>query len=94
LQLENFNEDIFRNAELGVVSQAAMADTYVRGHTRSDGTYVEPHHRTNPNNSLFDNYSTRGNTNPYTGEAGRVDPFKPSNPGFGTGTYGTQRRGW
>jgi hypothetical protein len=70
-----------------------LADVYVRGHTRSDGTYVQPHYRTNPNNSTYDNYSTRGNTNPYTGRAGTVDPnrdFYGSQPGYGGSqpTYG------
>lgn len=50
-------------------------DTYVRGYTRSDGTYVQPHYRTAPNNSLYDNYSTQGNVNPYTGQRGTVDPY-------------------
>lgn len=28
----------------------ALADQYVKGHTRSDGTYVAPHYRSTPNN--------------------------------------------
>ena len=58
------------------VTTSAVADTYVRGHTRSDGTYVQPHHRTNPDSNRFNNYGTQGNTNPYTGQAGTVDPYK------------------
>jgi len=42
----------------------------VSGHTTSHGTYVAPHHATNPNNTQLDNYSTRGNVNPYTGAVG------------------------
>jgi hypothetical protein len=42
----------------------------VKGHTRRDGTYVEPHKRTAPNSTKRDNYSTKGNTNPYTGKKG------------------------
>lgn len=53
----------------------AFADTYVNGYTRSDGTYVQPHYRSSPNNTTLDNYSTRGNTNPYTGRQGTVDPY-------------------
>lgn len=48
----------------------ALADQYVKGHTRSDGTYVAPHYRSSPNSTQADNYSTKGNTNPYTGERG------------------------
>lgn len=56
-------------------------DTYVRGHYRNNGTYVQPHYRTAPNNNIYDNYSTKGNINPYTGKAGTVDPHKNNNYG-------------
>lgn len=49
---------------------AAAKDHEVRGYVKKDGTYVEPHHRTDPNSTKSDNYSTEGNTNPYTGEKG------------------------
>ena len=51
-------------------------DTYVNGYYRSNGTYVAPHYRSSPNSSTWDNYSTRGNTNPYTGQRGSTDPYK------------------
>lgn len=51
-------------------------DTSVRGHTKRDGTYVQPHHRKAPNSSKQDNYSTKGNVNPYTGKEGTVEPFR------------------
>jgi len=44
--------------------------TSVRGHTRRDGTYVAPHHRTNPDGNRSNNWSTKGNQNPYTGKPG------------------------
>jgi len=61
---------------------AYAGSTYVKGHVRKDGTYVAPHVRTTPNQTKLDNYSTRGNYNPYTGKQGTVDPYKPtqSNP--------------
>ena len=37
---------------------------YVNPYTRSDGTSVQGHQRTNPNNSLSDNYGAKGNYNP------------------------------
>jgi hypothetical protein len=46
------------------------ADTYVKGYTRSNGTYVAPHYRSDSNSTRSDNWSTRGNTNPYTGKKG------------------------
>ena len=47
---------------------------YVGPHTRSNGTYVGGHYQTNPNNSQLDNYGTRGNYNPYTGQYGTRSP--------------------
>lgn len=44
--------------------------TYVKPHVRKDGTYVEGHHRTKPDSSVDNNYGTRGNYNPYTGDRG------------------------
>jgi hypothetical protein len=61
-----------------LIASPAMAGEYVRGHTRSDGTYVQGHYRTSPNSTKLDNYSTQGNYNPYTGRSGTVDPYKPS----------------
>lgn len=53
-----------------VSSLGVSADQWVNGYTRQNGTYVAPYVRSNPNSTTFDNYSTRGNTNPYTGERG------------------------
>jgi len=59
----------------GLVSPALAKDTYVKGYVKKDGTYVEPHYRTNSNNTVNDNYSTKGNTNPYTGKSGTKDVY-------------------
>lgn len=48
----------------------AFADQYVNGYTTKNGTYVAPHYRSSPNNTVLDNYSHDGNVNPYTGEVG------------------------
>lgn len=56
-----------------LVCATAVADEYVRGYTKKDGTYVEPYHRTSPNSRRDDNYSSRGNENPYTGKRGSVN---------------------
>ncbi|AWK86760.1 hypothetical protein [Azospirillum thermophilum] len=55
---------------------SSHGDHSVSGYTRKDGTYVAPHHQTNPNGTKLDNYSTKGNVNPYTGKPGTVDPYK------------------
>jgi hypothetical protein len=44
------------------------------GYTTSRGTYVQPYVATNPNSTQMDNYSTRGNVNPYTGAVGTRTP--------------------
>ena len=43
-----------------------LAQTHVNGYYRTDGTYEQPHWRSSPNNTIYDNWSTRGNVNPYT----------------------------
>ena len=45
-------------------------DVAVRGYTKDNGTYVQPHHRSSPNEYKNDNWSTSGNSNPYTGQSG------------------------
>lgn len=47
-----------------------FSQVYVSGYFKSNGTYVMPHYRSSPNNTVLDNYSTKGNINPYTGSVG------------------------
>ncbi len=42
----------------------------------TSGRLVYGHFRTSPNSFKFDNYSAKGNYNPFTGKKGTVDPFK------------------
>ncbi len=46
----------------------------ISGYFRSSGTYVRPSGATNPNRTQFDNYSTKGNVNPYSGAVGTKTP--------------------
>lgn len=55
-------------------SLGVSADQWVNGYTRQNGTYVNPYVRSNPNSTTFDNYSTRGNVNPYSGNRGYRSP--------------------
>lgn len=48
----------------------------VKGYTTKKGTYVAPHYKSSPNKTKFDNFSAKGNYNPYTGKKGTVNPFK------------------
>ena len=60
---------------LGFVSQS-FADVRVNGHLRSNGSYVQPHYRSIPDGNFYNNWSTRGNVNPYTGSKGyRTYPY-------------------
>jgi opacity protein-like surface antigen len=76
-------------AALMFASSAEAADHYVRGYYRSNGTYVAPHYQTNPNGTTSDNYSTRGNYNPYTGAPGTKPDTRPAfGSTYGAPTYG------
>jgi hypothetical protein len=52
-------------------TKSASAYVYVHGYYRwNTGTYVTPHYRTNPDSYLWNNWSSRGNYNPFTGRIG------------------------
>lgn len=70
---------------------AVAGDHYVRGYTRKDGTYVAPHYQTNPNSTTSDNYSTRGNVNPYTGKPGTKPDTRPAYGSSAPSPYGSSR---
>jgi hypothetical protein len=59
---------------VSVMAQSNPHSTAVKGYTKKNGTYVEPSHRTAPNHTQRDNYSTKGNTNTYTGKSGTRTP--------------------
>lgn len=57
-----------------IASSSVEARTIrVRGYTTSRGTYVNSYYRTSPNRYRYDNYSARGNYNPYSGKTGTVN---------------------
>lgn len=63
-----------RNSFGGYGTGSNSSSNSVQGHSNSDGSYTQPHQRTNPNNNTLDNYGTRGNYNPYTGQTGTRAP--------------------
>lgn len=73
-------------AGLFAIASSAQAQSYgygsntrshsTSGYTTQSGTYVAPSHATNPNNTQMDNYTTRGNVNPYTGAVGTRNPTR------------------
>jgi len=57
---------------LALLSAIAVAqgNHAVRGYVRKSGTYVAPHRQTNPDRTQRNNWSAKGNVNPYTGKRG------------------------
>ncbi len=86
-----------------VAANTANAQVYVRGYMRSNGTYVQPHYRSQPDGYFYNNWSSYPNTNPYTGRVGtRLTPSYSgsystgyqgsglySYPGYQTSIYGS-----
>src|SRR5260221_9203208 len=62
---------VLATSTLALGLSATAADTYVNGYYKQDGTYVAPHHQTKPDANLYNNYSSQGQTNPYTGVQGQ-----------------------
>jgi hypothetical protein len=60
----------------GLLASNTDALVRVKGYTTKRGTYVMPSYRTSPNKTKIDNYSTKGNYNPFSGKKGTVNPFK------------------
>jgi hypothetical protein len=54
---------------------------YTHGYSRSNGTYVSGYYHTMPNSRVTDNYSYRGNYNPWTSS-------------YGTRSYGSHSSIW
>ncbi len=65
---------IFLFIVFAAFGQTSTKHVRVNGYYRKDGTYVRPHYRTAPNSTNRDNFSTYGNTNPYTGKPGWIPP--------------------
>ena len=61
-----------------IIAPSVSAQVRVNGYTKKDGTYVAPHYRSSPNSSTSDNYSTKGNVNPYTGAIGTKETYSRS----------------
>ena len=51
-------------------AERVSADQYVQGYYRQNGSYVQPHYRSNADGNFHNNWSTYPNINPYTGRTG------------------------
>lgn len=49
---------------------------YVAPHVNSNGSVTGGHYQTNSNGTQLDNYGTRGNVNPYTGQVGTRGAYR------------------
>ena len=82
---------LFFTLALAFVAQFSFGQTtvYVNGYYRNDGTYVQPHYRTSPNNTVNDNWSTYPNVNPYTGQTGtkHYNTYYNSNSNYNSNQY-------
>lgn len=79
---------------LAIACSVAQGQTWVDGYTRRDGTYVEGHMRSNPNQNRYDNYNAENNAyggNPYTGQRGSQRDEYSSPPAYNP-SYGQERR--
>jgi hypothetical protein len=55
---------------ISTFGQSKKNSTYVKSYTKKDGTTVKAHYKSKPDKTTNNNYSTKGNTNPYTGKKG------------------------
>jgi hypothetical protein len=68
-------------------SQVNNSYRYQNGYIKpTTGSYVQPHYKTNINATNWDNYSTYGNTNTFTGNPGtRARDYSPQSYNYGSG---------
>lgn len=63
---------------VGLFNSAHAKITSTRRYFKpSTGKYVAPYFKTSPNKTRLDNFSTKGNYNPFTGKKGYTSPYKP-----------------
>jgi hypothetical protein len=81
---------ITMSADVEGEARARGGAVHVKGYIRRNGTYVAPHVRSAPDGEFWNNWSTEGNVNPYTGQPGTraVPPGTPSRSSGGETTGG------
>ncbi len=78
---------------MALISIVTFSQTsqYVNGYYKSNGTYVQGYYRTVANNTVYDNYSTKPNVNPYTGKKG-TKTYNTSYSSYKSTSYYKRRR--
>ena len=74
---------------LSALSIVAYAQVTVHPYVDRNGVYHQGYQRTTPNNTAMDNYSTKGNFNPYTGQEGTKNSYPQ--PSYAAPTYSQPR---
>lgn len=69
----NSNNYSYKPAKLYSCTGCNSSDHYVSPTVRSNGIYVQGHMKTNSNSTRNDNFTQKGNINPYTGTLGNKD---------------------
>ena len=60
------------------IGTASTQSIYVSPYVKSNGTYVGGHHRSKADGNFYNNWTTKGNVNPFTGSRGtRISPYNP-----------------
>ena len=57
---------------LFVLASVAEGAQRTRGYMKKNGTYVMPHYKSKRDGTRLNNYSTKGNVNPYTGKKAEI----------------------
>ena len=71
---------------LSIYFGVATADNYVNGYYKKDGTFVNGYARSSSDSTNWNNYSTQGNSNPYTGSYGsRARDYSADAQNYGGG---------
>lgn len=70
-----------------ITAPAGYAYTRVKSYYTKRGTYVQSHYRTSANSTTYDNWSTKGNVNPYTGKRGYKSSYTYSSPSYRSSSY-------
>lgn len=73
-----------------MLSGNVFSDVDVKGYYRKDGIYVQPSHRSAPDQNKNNNWSTKGNKNPYTEKEGTKptdNSYAPSDPDTSKNDY-------
>ena len=74
------------SADYSTTSETNTDVRYQNSYIKSDGTYVDPHYKTNNNNTNSDNFSSKDNLNTYTGTTGeRAKDYTSGVNNYGNG---------